>query len=127
MAVPAAERLLQAEPQSPGDGPTRMFAKWGLLIRTGTSATLNLAPEWSGRARLGWGGSDPVTTISVTACPPGSGAWTVFAGGTWVSEADCVPIRVDTGKAQLTAEMSVGAPCGRPGGLSLGGIRGRLR
>lgn len=117
VAVPTAERLLPVEPHS-GDGPVRMFAKWGLLIRGTTSAALSLPPEWADRARLGWGGTDPATAVTVTACPPtdGDSEWTVFAGGTWVSEADCVPIQISAGRQRATVELSVGAPCSRPGG-----------
>ncbi|WP_430782884.1 hypothetical protein [Actinoplanes sp. G11-F43] len=118
VALPPGDDLLDALPNSTGDGPVRMFAKWGLLLRTGSTATLSLSPDWAGRARIGWGGTGPVTTIELTACPPGTGGggWSVFAGGTWVAEADCVPIHIVSGNEQATVEMSVGAACARPGG-----------
>lgn len=118
VAVPASDRVLEPVPQHPGDGPTRLFAKWGLLVRTGATVDLSLLPGWADRARLSWGDTDvePATAVRVVACPDGA-AWSVFAGGTWVAEADCVPIRITapTGEDALV-ELSIGAPCSRPGG-----------
>ena len=120
VAVPVSDRMLHPAEQGAGAGPTRLFAKWGLLVRAGTAVDLSLLPGWSGRARLNWGDTDagPATSVRIVACDADSGAgpWTVFAGGTWVAEPDCVPIRVSTATGEATVEVSVGAPCSRPGG-----------
>ncbi|GIF39644.1 hypothetical protein [Actinoplanes xinjiangensis] len=118
VAVPAADRVLEPAPQTSGEGPTRLFAKWGLLVRAGAVVDVSLLPGWADRARLGWGDTDagPAAAVRVTACRDGAG-WSVFAGGTWVAEADCVPIRITTATGgDATAELSIGAPCSRPGG-----------
>ncbi|MEV0900582.1 hypothetical protein [Actinoplanes sp. NPDC049802] len=98
-----------------GSGPTRLFAKFGLLVRAGTTTELSLPPEWGERARLGWGQQEPAMAQTVSGCPPGwgDGEWSVFAGGLYVAEPDCVPIRVGP---DATAELSAGTPCSRPGG-----------
>jgi hypothetical protein len=118
VAVPARDRVLEPAPQTSGDGPTRLFAKWGLLVRKGSTVELSLLSGWADRARLRWGNTDvePAATVRVTACPDGA-PWSVFVGGTWVAEADCVPIRIITGTGEeAAAELSIGAPCSRPGG-----------
>jgi hypothetical protein len=117
-AVPAGDRVLEPALQTSDEGPTRLFAKWGLLVRTGATVDLSLLPGWADRARLSWGdtGVEPATAVRVTACRDGA-AWSVFAGGTWVAEADCVPIRITAATGEEdTVELSIGAPCSRPGG-----------
>jgi hypothetical protein len=117
-AVPAGNRVLEPAPQTSGEGPTRLFAKWGLLVRAGATVDLSLLPGWADRARMRWGDTDaePVTAVRVAACRDGA-AWSVFAGGTWVAEADCVPIRITAATGEeATVELSIGAPCSRPGG-----------
>ncbi|GAA0420761.1 hypothetical protein Aca07nite_11330 [Actinoplanes capillaceus] len=101
--------------ESGQEGPARLFAKFGLLVRAGTTTELSLPPEWSERARIGWGQQEPAMSQTVTGCPPGwgDGAWSVFAGGVSVIEPDCVPIRVGP---DAIAEVSIGTPCSRPGG-----------
>ncbi|BEL03097.1 hypothetical protein Q0Z83_012880 [Actinoplanes sichuanensis] len=118
VAVPAVDRVLEPALQPSGEGATRLFAEWDLLVRTGATADLSLLPGWADRARLSWGDTDfkPAIAVRVSACP-NDAAWTVFAGGTWVAEADCVPIRITTPTGgEAVVEMSIGAPCSRPGG-----------
>lgn len=113
VAVPDAD-VLQAERIRGASGPTALFAKWGLLIRTGTSAELSLPAGWADRARIGWGKpGDPTTRLTVTACPAtGDGpAWSVFTGGTWVSTPACVPLLIETGGRETRVDVAVGAPC----------------
>jgi hypothetical protein len=122
VAVPVGDRVLEPAEHAAGEGPTRLFAKWGLLVRTGATVELSLLPGWGDRARIGWGGSgsDPATSVTVVSCPaePGRAPWSVFTGGTWVIEPDCVPIRVSAQPAgqQVTVELSIGTSCRRPGG-----------
>jgi hypothetical protein len=120
VAVPGSDRVLEPVEQASGDGPTRLFAKWGLLVRTDTTVDVSLLPGWDGRARLHWGDTDfePATSVRVVSCgeEPGADRWTVFAGGTWVIEPDCVPLRITTATGETTAEVSIGTPCSRPGG-----------
>ncbi|MEU8658136.1 hypothetical protein [Actinoplanes philippinensis] len=118
VAVPARDQMLEPGEPTSGDGPTRRFAKWGLLVRGGATVDLALLPGWADRARLSWGDTsyEPATAVRVTACPETAG-WSVFAGGAWVAEADCVPIRITTAAGEeAIAELSIGAPCSRPGG-----------
>jgi hypothetical protein len=120
VAVPGSDRMLEPVEQASGDGPARLFAKWGLLVHTDTTVDVSLLPGWDGRARLNWGdaGFEPATSVRIVSCgaEPGAGRWTVFAGGTWVIEPDCVPIRITTPTEEITVEVSIGTPCSRPGG-----------
>ncbi|WP_433789543.1 hypothetical protein [Actinoplanes sp. CA-252034] len=117
-AVPSSDQVLEPAEHTSGEGPTRLFAKWGLLVRSGATVDVALLPGWADRARLSWGDTEvePADAVRVTACGDGA-AWSVFAGGTWVAEADCVPIRITTADGtEAIAELSIGAPCSRPGG-----------
>ncbi|GIE34601.1 hypothetical protein Ait01nite_076460 [Actinoplanes italicus] len=120
VAVPGSDRMLEPAEQNSGDGPTRLFAKWGLLVHTGTTVDVSLLPGWDGRARINWGDatSEPATSVRIVSCgeEPGEGRWAVFTGGTWVIEPDCVPIRITTATGEVTVELSIGTPCSRPGG-----------
>ncbi|MEU4625367.1 hypothetical protein AB0G04_36025 [Actinoplanes sp. NPDC023801] len=120
VAVPGSDRMLEPLEQSPGDGPARLFAEWELLVHTDTTVDLSLLSGWDGRAGINWGAADvePATSVRVVSCgaEPGAGRWVVFTGGTWVIEPDCVPIRITTATGETVVELSIGAPCSRPGG-----------
>jgi hypothetical protein len=120
VAAPDSNRMLEPAEQTSGEGPTRLFAKWGLLVHADATVDLSLLPGWEGRARLNWGGAgfEPATSVRIVSCgtDPDAGRWVVFAGGVWVAEPDCVPIRISTATEQVIAEFSVGTPCSRPGG-----------
>ena len=99
VAVPT-RTVLQAAESGEVDPAARLFAKWGLVVRSGAVVDLRVAPGWEDRARIGWGPSVvPVVSMRVGACPPAAGRtqWLAFAGGTWVAQPGCVPVVVRSG------------------------------
>ncbi len=93
VAVPTAP-VLQANASGETDPAVRLFAKWGLVVRTGAAIDLQVAPGWEDRALIGWGRQRvPTVSVHVPACPgPSAQAqWLGFAGGTWVAQPALCP------------------------------------
>lgn len=112
--VAVSSQVLQPNEISDSQGPTRLFAKWGLYVRAGAAVEVQVAPGWENRVRIGWGGpATPVTTVQVEACPATStsAAWSVFTGGTWVASPECVPLMIWTEGRQVEVRLAVGAGC----------------
>jgi hypothetical protein len=108
------DRMLGASTSGEHDPATKLFAKWGLAVRTGTTVEIAVAPGWEGRARVGWGKpGTPATRVRVSACPVGNapGTWTVYAGGTWVAGAACVPIVIQAQGRTERTRLPIGVPC----------------
>ncbi|SCL71968.1 hypothetical protein [Micromonospora peucetia] len=113
VAVPT-RTVLQAAESGEADPAARLFAKWGLVVRSGAVVDLRVAPGWEDRARIGWGHSAvPAVNVRVGACPPVAGRtqWLAFAGGTWVAQPGCVPVVVRSGGGQAQVHLSIGVPC----------------
>jgi hypothetical protein len=110
-AVPG-DRILQAGSSGESEPSAKLFAKWGLLVRTGE--TIEVSVE-SGRALVGWGKpAVPAASVRITACPEGSRPrpWAAFAGGTWVAEPACVPLVIRAGDNTERVRIPVGVACG---------------
>ncbi|MEU8157711.1 hypothetical protein AB0B94_29005 [Micromonospora sp. NPDC048986] len=113
VAVPDAP-VMSAEDSGQTDPAARLFAKWGLIVRAGTVVDLRVAPGWQDRARLGWGGTGtPAAAVTVHACPPegGQAQWMAFVGGTWVTQAACVPLIVTSNGQNDSVDLGIGVPC----------------
>jgi hypothetical protein len=109
VAVPT-DPLLSASPSGESDPAAKLFAKWGLVVRAGATAEIAVAPGWADEARVGWGTpGTPAASVRVVACP--SGAWTVFAGGTWVAEPACVPLVIRAGGRTEQIRLPIGVAC----------------
>ena len=111
VAVPSG-RTLEVAPS--GRSSPRLFAKWGLLVRTGQTVQVSVGDGWASRARVGWGsGVEPAASVRITACPQGSAPqpWTAFAGGTWLDKAACVPLVIRAGGRSVRLRMPVGVSC----------------
>jgi hypothetical protein len=98
------------------DGPHRLFAKTGLLVRAGREGSLTVPASWATRLSIAWGNNAPdwTTGLRIPACPAppaASGRWLVFPGGFSVDKAACVPLQVRAGKETITVHVSVGAHC----------------
>ncbi|RLK25900.1 hypothetical protein DER29_3914 [Micromonospora sp. M71_S20] len=114
VAVPESP-VLQVAESGDADPALRLFAKWGLLVRSGAVVDIQVAPGREGEARIGWGGAvAPAPSVRVNACGPGTGRpqWLAFAGGTWVARPACVPMVLRSAGRQAQVRMGVGAPCG---------------
>jgi len=111
VAVPTGRTL---EVAASGVSSFKLFAKWGLLVRTGQTVEVTVGGGWAGRAGVGWGGGvGPAASVRVTACPDGSPPhpWTAFAGGTWLDRPACVPLTIRAGGRSALARMPVGTSC----------------
>ncbi|MEU1812541.1 hypothetical protein [Micromonospora aurantiaca (nom. illeg.)] len=112
--VAVSSTVVQPNESSDGLGPTRLFAKWGLLVRVGAAVEVRVAPGWEDRARIGWGrGAVPTTTVQVEACPAANAptAWSVYTGGTWVAGPACVPLVIQSHGQQVEVRLAIGAAC----------------
>ncbi|MCZ7475472.1 MULTISPECIES: hypothetical protein [unclassified Micromonospora] len=112
--VAVSSTVVQPTGSSDDRGPTRLFAKWGLLVRAGAAVEVRVAPGWEDRARIGWGpGAVPATTVQVEACPAASAstAWSVYTGGTWVAGPACVPLVIKSPGRQVEVRLAIGAAC----------------
>jgi len=95
---------------------SRRFAKMGLLICPDTTFELHVGPGSQGNALIGWGNvgdPGPVGSLSVDGCT-WDAAWSVFAGGVWVLEPDCVNLLVVTASGQTELDLPIGASCPQP-------------
>ena len=113
-AVAVPSQTLQPNESGDGQGPTRLFAKWGLYVHAGAAVQVRVAPGWEDRARVGWGrAANPVTAVQVEACPAvsTSAAWSVFTGGTWVAGPTCVPLVIWSQGRQVHVRLAIGVPC----------------
>jgi hypothetical protein len=109
VAVPTG-RVLQASLSGEKDPAAKLFAKWGLMVRTGETVQITVAPGSTDKARVGWGApGTPALTVRLTGCAPGS--WNVFAGGTWVASPACVPLVIRAAGRSEQARLPVGVAC----------------
>lgn len=116
VAVPTAP-VLQASDTRETDRTLRLFAKWGLVVRTDTVADLQVGPGWEDRARIQWGWgtrASPGVAVHVPACPQPAGQtqWLAFAGGTWVAQPACVPLVVRSQGQEAQVRLGIGMACG---------------
>ncbi len=115
VALPTSPRYsaLQTSRSGDGTGPMRLFAKTGLVIKTGTTFELIVAAGTANRASIGWGASAaPRHRILVPSCPTAGGnGWLAYPGGYWIEHSACVSIIVKAAARQQQVHIGVGAPC----------------
>lgn len=117
VALPIAPRAaaLQTGPSGLADQSARLFAKTGLLIKTGTRFQLTVPPAWAGRLRIGWanGPARPGPGLSVNChpYPEDRSGWLVYPGGFWLRHPACVPLLIETGGRSQRVQIGVGTPC----------------
>lgn len=115
VAVPAAP-VLQANETRQTERTLRLFAKWGLIVRTDTVADLQVGPGFEDRARIQWGWAteaSPGVAVHVPACPQPDGQtqWLSFAGGTWVPQPACVPLVIRAQGQEVQVRLGIGMAC----------------
>ena len=95
-----------------GNGPLRLFAKTGLLIRPGATFELIVPDAFTSRLSIGWGSPGiPSHRVLVDNCADTGGAWLAYAGGYWIDSPGCVPVIVSAGGKQQEVHIGVGTAC----------------
>jgi hypothetical protein len=91
----------------------RLFAKTGLLVRTGADFQILVPAGSRGRLGIGWGSAaTPSKAVVVHSSAAGiSGTWMHFAGGYWLDHPACVALQVQTAQKSATVHIGLGAPC----------------
>jgi len=95
------------------DPAKRLFAKTGLLVKTGAKSELIVPPEWADQLSVGWGNTDagqPSQHLVVGPCDSGA-AWIAFPGGYFISDPACVDLIVRVADKDRHRSIGVGAPC----------------
>jgi hypothetical protein len=115
VALPTApdHPALQAAPAGPDPG-AGVFAKTGLLVRTGKAARLDVPSSVDGAVGIGWSGapSRPSRTFLVPACPDLAGTgWLSFPGGYWADRPMCLPLEVRVGDQVQRVQIGIGTAC----------------
>jgi hypothetical protein len=118
-ASPRMHRALQTARTYSQDPATRLFAKWGLVVRAGAEFRLIVPLELRRRVSIGWGnaGEGHVgTTIVVHGCRgQRRDRWLDFAGGYWVRRPVCAPLIVAADGRLRRVPIGIGTAC--PGQL----------
>jgi hypothetical protein len=114
-ASPGLRRALQTSRTGPG---RRLFAKWGLWIRTGARFQLIVPHALRGQLSIGWGnaGEGHVgSTVMVAGCQAPHHQWINFAGGYWTTRPICAALIVAAGGQRRRVRIGIGKGC--PGQL----------
>jgi hypothetical protein len=114
VALPASPGYpaLQTSLSGDGNGPLRLFAKTGLLVRPGTTFELIVPGQFASRLSIGWGApGTPSHRVLVGNCAGTGGGWLAYAGGYWVDHPACVPIIVRAGGKQQQVHIGIGTAC----------------
>ena len=115
VALPASPRTraLGTDGGDPSASPA-MFAKTGLLIRTGRPFELSVIPVAGNQVGIGWGGgpSSPGRRFVVPPCPDQYGTgWLSYPGGYWADRPLCLPLIVRAGGREQQVRIGIGTPC----------------
>lgn len=97
-----------------GGGPLRLYAKTGLIVRSGTTFEVIVPHRVSDHLRIGWGGGSitPSQRVAVSDCPAKGGkGWLAYVGGYWIDHPACVPLIVKVGTRQQQVRIGLGTPC----------------
>lgn len=110
VALPASPGYPALQTSLTGNGPRRLFAKTGLVIRPGATFELIVPAPFSSRLSIGW--NTPGNRVIVRNCASaGRGGWLAYAGGYWIDHPACVPIIVRAGNRQLQVHIGLGTAC----------------
>ncbi|HSC03091.1 MAG TPA: hypothetical protein VLC49_07220 [Solirubrobacteraceae bacterium] len=117
VALPIAPKsaALQTGPSGLPDPSSRLFAKTGLLIRTGTKFELVIPPAWAGRLWIGWANGParpgPGLLVNCHPYPADRSGWLAYPGGFWLRRPACVPLLIKTGARSRRVQVGLGTPC----------------
>jgi hypothetical protein len=101
---------------STGSDPHRLFAKTGLLVHTGVTATVTVPAAWKARLAITWGNhaAEWTSTLQTPACrqPEGTtGPWLAYPGGFSADKPDCYPLEIRSGDRTATVTIPIGQAC----------------
>lgn len=106
-----APAALQARTTANADFGARLFAKSGLLVRTGAVFQLVVPAAWRHTMSISWGsGAVRTWELTMSGCGAAPG-WQVFTGGYWVEEVGCMELLLRDGDHEEVIRVGVGAPC----------------
>lgn len=124
VGLPASPQHTSLQASDSGvTGRLRLFAKAGLVIRTGTTFEIVVPDDHLDRAAVVWGSpGTPTTHLTVTDCRSPGDAWLAYAGGYLVSEPMCLPLLIRAGGREQRVPIGVGTECpGQPAASLPGG------
>ena len=105
LTTETSDTALQTSLSGDADPTRRLFAKSGLLLRTGEHAELSSEDAW-----LAWGSNAVDRRLDAGPCQ-GEPGWLAFAGGYLVSDPGCVAVTVTVDGEDFPYTVGVGAPC----------------
>lgn len=118
LPISPSHPALQTSLTGDGNGPLRLFAKTGLIIRSRTAFELIVPNQVADHLRIGWGGapSTPTDRVVIPNCAPAAGSgWLAYVGGYWIDYPACVPLIVKVGAREQQVHIGLGTPCpGQP-------------
>jgi hypothetical protein len=107
-AYPALQTGLTGQ----GNGPMRLFAKTGLVIKSRTTFELIVPTEVVDHLSIGWDGAPPSHRVVVSNCAQAGGSgWLAYPGGYWIDHPACVPMTVKAGRLQQKVHIGLGTAC----------------
>jgi hypothetical protein len=109
----SSSTYLEADPTGAPSTSSPLFAKSGLLVRTGTASTLSVSARSRGRASVEWGNTTrrrATRRLLVPRCP-GGGQWIVFPGGYHVRHPACLALDIRSGGRSQRVHVGVGTGC----------------
>jgi hypothetical protein len=109
-----ASRALQAFDSGDPAAPA-LFAKTGLLVRTGHPFELAVPVDRQNRVGIGWGNAldfQPSTRFAVPSCPDTYGTgWVSYPGGYWADRPLCLPLTVRAAGRSQVVQIGIGLAC----------------
>lgn len=115
MALPtsnAAGSALQTTDFGGPDPAARLFAKTGLLIRSGSGELeIRVPAEFHDRVAIRWGNPRTDTHRLVVPSCQSDTEWLAFAGGISVADPECITLEVDNGSTVEAFSMGIGEAC----------------
>lgn len=88
----------------------RLFAKAGLLVKSGAVAEIIVPPNWLGRLFVQWS-SARTEHLAIGPCGNGNGTWLAFPGGYYVPRPECVDLIVRVAGIDHHLSVGIGRPC----------------
>lgn len=115
-ASPGQRRALQTS--RAGAGSSRLFAKWGLWVRSGAEFELIVPAALRGQLSIGWGNAGEGHVGSIVTdprCRATHHRWINFAGGYWTTKPRCASLIVAANGRRRHVRIGIGRAC--PGQL----------